>query len=770
MSGSGGLTKSGSGTLDLTNATTTYTGPTSVIGGVLSVGSLAGNNALSASAGATANVSGGSLSLGSANNAGNLNFTATSGTIALTGLAGSGSTTFAAAASIPTMSGGTVTVAGPAAIGTASGGTANLNGPVATIASLGNASVNLGNATALTVGSGSLVSGMIAGPGSLNLAGPGTLTLAVSTGYTGGTTISAGTLQIGNGGTVGDIVGGAVDNSVLAFKRGGTYTFPGNISGSGSIVQSGSGTLILAGSNSYGGATTVTAGTLQFATLAALPPTTPLSVASGATINLNGVNVTASAIGGSGVVALGTATLTLNDTTTTLLSAQVTGPGSLIKSGPGTLVLTASEGYSGGTTITGGTLQIGNGVASGSLAGNLLNNGQLAFDRTGTSSFGGSITGSGSLATIGVGLLSLAASNGYSGGTTVSAGTLQLAAAGAYPAATPLNVAAGATFNLNGYACTVSGIGGSGSVALGSTTLTMSTNSPASVTATIGGSGGIVKTGSGDLTISPVNTYQGPTTSQAGRLIVTRDGPTLAYVAAGGGTLQVANAAINLGTRSIQAQAGGSVEYNGASVSGGYLRGPGTHATIAGNNSFSGVTTYNSTNFQQNAATALTNFTNGGTFANDVPLTWDGGVNAGTGKFVVNSTANVDDWSSEGTVTVNSGGVLNNAQADLVSFGGGIVTVMPGGQINPAADGGGESLDLDGSLLVNNGTLAGSTNVYYGSMAQGSGVYGPVHVYTGGTFKPGNSPGTVLLSGNLILDQGAGSRSTSRASTAAVRS
>ena len=112
--------------------------------------------------------------------------------------------------------------------------------------------------------------------------------------------------------------------------------------------------------------------------------------------------------------------------------------------------------------------------------------------------------------------------------------------------------------------------------------------------------------------------------------------------------------------------------------------------------------------------------------------------------------------------------MLNNAQATLVSFGGGIVTVMPGGQINPAADGGGETLDLHGSLLVNNGTVNGVTNVYFGSLAQGAGVYGPVNVYNGGKFKPGNSPGTVLLYGDLVLNQGAGSSSTSGASTTAV--
>ncbi len=73
VSGSGGLTKSGPGTLDLTNATISYTGSTSVIGGILSVGSLAGNSALSVAGGATANVSGGSLSLGALTNAGAVN-------------------------------------------------------------------------------------------------------------------------------------------------------------------------------------------------------------------------------------------------------------------------------------------------------------------------------------------------------------------------------------------------------------------------------------------------------------------------------------------------------------------------------------------------------------------------------------------------------------------------------------------------------------------------------------------------------------------------
>ena len=202
-------------------------------------------------------------------------------------------------------------------------------------------------------------------------------------------------------------------------------------------------------------------------------------------------------------------------------------------------------------------------------------------------------------------------------------------------------------------------------------------------------------TGSGTATLAAANAYTGPTTVQGGLLVLQGNSQSSSFTAASGGTLQVAGATLNLTYRSLTAQTGGTVDYNGATINGGYLRGQGLHTTIAGNNTFTGVTTYNSTNFQQNAATALTNFTNGGDFANNFPLTWDGGVNASTANFVVSSTANVDNWSNQGGVTVESGGVLNNSQATLVSAEG-LITVMAGGQINPAADGGGETLDLHG--------------------------------------------------------------------------
>src|SRR6202023_1955056 len=79
----------------------------------------------------------------------------------------------------------------------------------------------------------------------------------------GGTTIGAGTLQIGNGGTSGSIAGDVTDNGSLAFNRTNTVIFPGVVSGTGSLSQVGTGTLTLTGADTYNGGTTITAGTLQ---------------------------------------------------------------------------------------------------------------------------------------------------------------------------------------------------------------------------------------------------------------------------------------------------------------------------------------------------------------------------------------------------------------------------------------------------------------------------------------------------------------------------
>ena len=101
--------------------------------------------------------------------------------------------------------------------------------------------------------------------------GTGTSILTAANTYSGGTTISAGTLQLGNAGITGSIVGNVVDNGVLQFNRTDTaLNLAGNITGTGSVIQAGTGTVTLSGNNTYSGVTTVSAGTLLAGSATAL--------------------------------------------------------------------------------------------------------------------------------------------------------------------------------------------------------------------------------------------------------------------------------------------------------------------------------------------------------------------------------------------------------------------------------------------------------------------------------------------------------------------
>ena len=99
---------------------------------------------------------------------------------------------------------------------------------------------------------------MISGSGTLTQAGAGTTILTGANTYTGTTTISAGTLQIGSGGTAGTLGTGAVtDSAALIFNETDSNTVANVISGSGTLTQAGSGTTILTGANTYTGTTTI---------------------------------------------------------------------------------------------------------------------------------------------------------------------------------------------------------------------------------------------------------------------------------------------------------------------------------------------------------------------------------------------------------------------------------------------------------------------------------------------------------------------------------
>ena len=223
--------------------------------------------------------------------------------------------------------------------------------------------------------------------GSLTKAGRRTLTLTGTNTYTGGTIINGGTLQLGNGGTSGSVVGNIIDNGILAFNRSDSFAFTGVISGSGIVQQNGTGTTVLAGANTYGGATTVNAGVLR----AGSP--TGLSANSAFTVNgqldVNGFSNTIGSLAGNGIVANnGSALATLaigNDNTNSVFGGSLqngTSALGITKIGTGTLILTGTNTYTGGTIINGGTLQLGNGGTSGRVVGNIIDNGILAFNRS----------------------------------------------------------------------------------------------------------------------------------------------------------------------------------------------------------------------------------------------------------------------------------------------------------------------------------------------------------------------------------------------------
>ena len=112
----------------------------------------------------------------------------------------------------------------------------------------------------VVTGGSATINSTLAGTAGLTETGGGTLILTKNNSYTGGTTISAGTLQIGDGSNSGSVAGDIIDDSVLVFNRKNTLTYGGVISGSGSLTQAGTGTLRLTGDNTYTGGTTISAG------------------------------------------------------------------------------------------------------------------------------------------------------------------------------------------------------------------------------------------------------------------------------------------------------------------------------------------------------------------------------------------------------------------------------------------------------------------------------------------------------------------------------
>ena len=206
----------------------------------------------------------------------------------------------------------------------------------------------------------------------LTLNGAGTQIFTGSNTYSGLTTITAGTLQLGSGGATGSISssGLVIDNGVLAFDLSGSTNFTSTVSGTGGVTQTGLSVLRLssAGNNTYSGPTCISSGTLVGGNL---PSSTSVQVAGSAVFDLAGVPQTVASLsnlnGSSGTVTssvTGLTTLSLAATggSTTFSGVIQNGHGTvaLVMSGSGTQVLAGSDTYSGGTTVQGGVLSVSN--------------------------------------------------------------------------------------------------------------------------------------------------------------------------------------------------------------------------------------------------------------------------------------------------------------------------------------------------------------------------------------------------------------------------
>ncbi|KNK77794.1 AIDA autotransporter [Salmonella enterica subsp. enterica serovar Anatum] len=249
-------------------------------------------------------------------------------------------------------------------------------------ASLGTGDVTIAENATLALSQGTLDNN-VAGEGQIVKSGSDELIVTGDNNYSGGTTISGGTLTADHADSLGS---GDIDNSgVLQVGEG---ELENTLSGTGSLVKTGTGELTLSGDNTYSGGTTITGGTLT--------ADHADSLGSGDIDN-------------SGVLQVGEGEL----------ENTLSGSGSLVKTGTGELTLSGDNTYSGGTTISGGTLTADHADSLGT--GTIANSGVL---QVGEGELKNTLSGSGLLVKTGTGELTLSGDNSYSGATTITDGTL----------------------------------------------------------------------------------------------------------------------------------------------------------------------------------------------------------------------------------------------------------------------------------------------------------------------------------------------------------
>ncbi|MFO0941640.1 MAG: autotransporter-associated beta strand repeat-containing protein [Pirellulales bacterium] len=270
------------------------------------------------------------------------------------------------------------------------------------------------------------LTGIVSGSGSLtfNATSGKTLVLSGNNSYTGGTFIQGGTIQLGaserlsntgdltiasnstfdlstfnetvravqgNGSGVGINGTGTLTASSFTFDGGGVTA---NLAGSASLTKNSTNTLILTGANTYSGGTFITGGTLSLVSSERLANSGSITISNGATLQLGGTETVGSVSMTSGTISSGSLVGTAYNFDSGTVSSNLGGSAALTKNGTGTLTLSGTSTFTGGTAVNQGTLQLN---AAASLSGSTVNNGIVRFQQGTTATFGGTISGTGSL-------------------------------------------------------------------------------------------------------------------------------------------------------------------------------------------------------------------------------------------------------------------------------------------------------------------------------------------------------------------------------------
>jgi autotransporter-associated beta strand protein len=547
--------------------------------------------------------------------------------------------------------------------------------------------------------------------------------------YSGGIKIKAGILQGHSGSLLGNI---ASTGGTIVFDQRLDGTYAGSMTGAGAFTKTGLNTLKLTGNNTYSGATTVTGGTLL------LTSATSLSGPGGVITLNNGT------IGRSDDLTLGPATVI--DRAVTLVndggfvvqsvrneltvSSVIDGGGRLVKSGVGTLVLTGTNTYAGGTMVNGGLVSFatdanlgaaGTGITlDGGSIGTTTTPAGTSFTRTITLTgnggisvgqhpitWAGNIVGPGQLIKSGNGELELTGTNTYGGGTLVQRGTLRISSddkLGFAGSEVTLQengaLRASETFTIRRNINLV----GAGGVILvdGGKTLTLN--------GIVSGSN-ILKVGDGTVILDGANTYTG--------------------------TTQVSQGILQGNSNTIR----GNVAFDETVLSKSLVFDQAVDGTFAGNIAGVGLTNGNGSVVKNGAGTLTLTGTNkytGGTTVNAGTLQ---GTTTSLQGSIANNAAVIFNQSFDGTYAGNMTGT-----GTLTKNGSGKVTITGTNTI-----GGGTTINAGGFAV--NGSLTSNVTLNGGILSGAGNITGDI-TQNGGEIAPGNSIGTITINGNYTVRSG----------------